>query len=68
MRKKSKWGGEYYFGQIWDGDGDGDELLESGAIAIWDSSEEEEYIIDFDIIESTGDIMNTMVKVNCIRQ
>lgn len=28
-------GKEYYFGQLWDGDGDGEELLESGAIAVY---------------------------------
>lgn len=62
-----KVGGEYYFGQFWNGNGDVEELLESGAIAVWDSVGEEEYIIDFNVVESDENIMDTIVKVNCIR-
>lgn len=62
-----KVGGEYYFGQLWNGNGDVEELLESGAIAVWDSVEEVEYIIDFDVVESDENLMDTIVKVNCIR-
>ena len=40
-------GEEYYFGQLWDGNGDGEELLESGAIAVYQDGEE--YIVDFEI-------------------
>lgn len=32
-------GKEYYFGQLWDGNGDGEELLESGAIAVYQDGE-----------------------------
>lgn len=54
----------YYFGQLWDGDGDGNELLESGAIAVYQDSEE--YIVDFDIVEPSEDILQTVVKVTGI--
>lgn len=50
----------YYFGQLWDGDGDGEELLESGAIAVYQDGE---YIVDFEILESAEDILQTRVKV-----
>ena len=53
-------GEEYYFGQLWDGNGDGEELLESGAIAVYDG---EEYIVDFEILEPADDILQTRVKV-----
>ena len=54
-------GREYYFGQLWDGDGDSEELLESGAIAVYQNSEE--YIVDFEILEAAEDILQTRVKV-----
>lgn len=54
-------GREYYFGQLWDGNGDGEELLESGAIAVYQDGEE--YIVDFEILESAEDILQTRVKV-----
>ena len=57
-------GEEYYFGQLWDGDGDGEELIESEAIAI--SQDGEEYIVDFEILESAEDILQTRVKVTGI--
>lgn len=57
-------GREYYFGQLWDGNGDGEELLESGAIAVYQDGEE--YIVDFEILESAEDILQTRVKVTGI--
>lgn len=56
-------GREYYFGQLWDGDGDGEELLESGAIAVYQDGE---YIVDFEILETAEDILQTRVKVTGI--
>lgn len=58
-------GREYYFGQLWDGNGDGEELLESGAIAVY-APDGAEYIADFEIIESAEDILQTRVKVTGI--
>lgn len=54
-------GEEYYFGQLWDGNGDGEELIESGAIAVYQDGEE--FIVDFEILESEEDILQTRVKV-----
>lgn len=54
-------GGEYYFGQLWDGTGDGEELLESGAIEV-----EEDLVVVFEIIEADEKIMDTLVKITDI--
>lgn len=54
-------GKEYYFGQLWDGNGDGEELLESGAIAAYQDGDE--HIVDFEIMEAAEDILQTRVKV-----
>lgn len=54
-------GKTYYFGQLWDGNGDGEELLKSGAIAVY--QDDEEFIVDFEILESAEDILQTRVKV-----
>lgn len=35
-------GAELYFGQLWDGNGDGQELLESGAITAYEKKEPEQ--------------------------
>lgn len=57
-------GKEYYFGQLWDGNGDGEELLDSGAIAVYQDGEE--HIVDFEISESAEDILQALVKVTGI--
>ena len=49
---------EYYFGQLWDGNGDGEELLESGAI-----SPDGENIVSFEVVKKANDILETVVKV-----
>lgn len=54
-------GKEFFFGQLWDGNGDGEELIESGAIAVYQDGEE--FIVDFKILESAEDILQTRVKV-----
>lgn len=56
-----KVGEDLYFGQLWDGDGDGQELLESGSI-----SPDNENIVAFEIIRPSEDILNTMVKITDI--
>ena len=50
--------GEYYFGQLWNGDGNGKELLESGAI-----SPDGENIVAFEVVKKSEDILETIVKV-----
>ena len=57
-------GKTYYFGQLWDGDGDGKELLESGAIAVYQDGTE--YIVDFEVVEPADDILQAVVKVTDI--
>ena len=52
---------EYYFGQLWDGNGDGEELLESGAI-----SPDGENVVSFEIVKRAEDILETIVKVTDI--
>lgn len=54
-------GQEYYFGQLWDGEGDGEELLESG-----DVSPDEENVVAFEIVENADDPLETLVKVTDI--
>lgn len=54
-------GQTYYFGQLWDGSGDGKELLESGSISL-----DGENIVSFDVLEYSDDIMDTLVKVTDI--
>lgn len=54
---------EYYFGQLWDGKGDGKQLLEDGCIAMYDEEIEDFSIVGFEIIENDENIMRTWVKV-----
>lgn len=56
-------GAELYFGQLWDGNGDGEELLNSGEIAVWDEETETDNIVSFEIIEPSEDILNVLVRV-----
>lgn len=57
-------GAKLYFGQLWDGDGDGEELLNSSAIAVWDDGNEN--VVAFEIVEQDEDILNTVVRVTDI--
>lgn len=59
--RKIEIGQEYYFGQLWDGNGDGDELLESGTV-----SPDGENVIAFEAIENADDPLETLVKVTDI--
>ena len=54
-------GQEYYFGQLWDGEGDGEELLESGTI-----SPDGENVVAFEIVEKAMNPLETLVKVTDI--
>lgn len=69
--REIKIGEEYYFGELWDGNGDGEELLESGSIEIInkDLLEILDYcfdVVEFDILETDEDILKTRVKVKDI--
>ena len=54
-------GQEYYFGQFWDGEGDGEELLESGAV-----SPDDESIVAFEVAEKAEDLAQIVVRVTDI--
>lgn len=56
-------GNIYYFGQLVEGDGDLDELLFSRSVAIYDETEDDHKIVDFEIVEEDTDILKTKVKV-----
>lgn len=56
-----KIGEEYYFGQLWDGEGDGEELLQSGSV-----SPDNENVVAFKIVEESDDMLRTIVKVTDI--
>lgn len=52
---------EVRFADLWDGDGDGEELLHSGAV-----SPDNENVVDFEIVSKTEDILDTIVRVTDI--
>ena len=57
-REEIKIGMEIRFAELWDGNGDGEELLDSGAI-----SPDNENIVGFVIVENASNILDTVVKV-----
>lgn len=56
-------GAELYFGQLWDGDGDGEELLQSGTIAVYEGDDER--VVAFEVVEQNN-ILNTLIRVTDI--
>ena len=54
-------GMEVRFTELWNGNGDGEELLQSGAI-----SPDNENVVAFEVIEEDSDILNTLVRVTDI--
>lgn len=62
-REEIKIGMEVRFAELWDGDGDGQELLDSGAIAVWDEEAESDIIAAFESIEPNEDVLDTLVRV-----
>lgn len=57
-------GMEIKFAELWDGNGDGEELLDSGAIAVYE--DDIENVIAFEIFETDEDILNTLIRVTDI--
>ena len=53
--------GEYYFGQLWDGNGDGEELLESGTI-----SPDGENVVAFEVVKKADNMLETVIRVTDI--
>ena len=54
----------YYFGQLWDGEGEGEELLESGVIYIHQN--EHDYEVNFKISQKEENMNDTLVFVTSI--
>ena len=62
VEEEIKVGEKYYFGQLWDGNGDGEELLESGSI-----SPDNENVVDFKILEKdTENILESLIEVTSL--
>lgn len=60
-------GKEYLFGQLWDGNGDGEELLSSGSIYLGDDENDMPVIADFEIAENNDDILKATIRILDIR-
>ena len=57
VEREIKVGDIYYFGQLWNGEGEGEEILKSGSVGI------DESIVEFEVIEEHAYILNSVVKV-----
>ncbi len=76
--REIKIGEEYYFGELWDGCGDGEELLESGSISVFDEEKfeqgnlapNEDYLcwnnVEFEILKLNENLLDVRVKVKDI--
>lgn len=60
--QRIKIGTELYFGQLWDGDGDGEELLESGSICLEKDKNRMPVIVAFEIAKKAN-ILDTVVYI-----
>lgn len=60
-----KVGQTYLFGQLWDGSGDGEELLESGCVYVLGTPDPifDGDVVNFEVLETKEAIMGTLVKV-----
>ena len=58
-------GEKYYFGQLWDGNGDGQELLESGQTTVYDE-EENDHVCNFEVIKKEEDVSESVVLIKSI--
>lgn len=62
--KEIEEGKAYHFGEIWDGDGDGEQLLKDGCLYTY--SEGEEILIEFNVLQYSVDILEVLVEIACI--
>lgn len=60
-----KVGQTYLFGQLWDGSGDGEELLESGCVYVLGAPDPifNGDVVNFEVLETKEAVMDTLVKV-----
>lgn len=58
-------GTTYLFGQLWDGLGDGEELLESGCVYVLGAPDPifNGDVVNFEVLETKEAVMDTLVKV-----
>lgn len=61
--EKIKVGMELRFAELWDGNGDGQELLESGSIGIGEDENDMPVVVGFKIVEQDENILNAIVRV-----
>lgn len=54
-------GGQYLFGQLWSGDGDGNELLDSGSV-----SPDNKNVVSFKVIKRDESPLDSLVEVTDI--
>ena len=54
-------GNQYYFGQLWDGNGDANNLLDECSV-----SPNNENVVEFEILERSESPLDTVVKVTDI--
>ena len=54
-------GGKYYFGQLWDGNGDCNDLLDECSVSL-----NNEDVVEFKIIERNENALDTIVEVTDI--
>ncbi len=57
-RKEIVIGMQVRFAELWDGDGDGKDLLDSGSV-----SPDNENVVAFEILEADENVLNTLVRV-----
>lgn len=58
-------GKTYLFGQLWDGSGDGEELLESGCVYMLGAPDPifDGDVVNFEVVGTKESIMDALVKV-----
>lgn len=66
IERNIKAGTELYFGQLWGGDGNGEELLESGSVCLGEDENRIPVIVAFEIAEKAIDIINVVVHITDI--
>ncbi len=64
--KKIEEGRAYRFREIWDGSGDGRQLLKDSCLYTYSEREGAEIRIDFEVIQNSVDISEVLVEVTCI--
>lgn len=59
-------GMEVRFAELWDGNGDGEELLNSKSICVGENEIGIPVIVGFEVIDNNNDTLDTLVKITDI--